>query len=353
MADNELALKDLRQIEQAWTSARQLTRQLLAFGRGQVLRPKNLDLAALVRSVRGMLKPLIGEEVELMVLGQDPVTVCCDAGQIEQALLNLAINARDAMPAGGKLFIESSTVLVSGEPLHGHGEVPPGAYGMLEVTDTGTGIDPATLSRVFEPFFTTKETGRGTGLGLATVHGIVKQSAGHVTVDSEPGKGTTFRMYFPAIDSPWDEPVAEDRVTAVRSTGSETVLLVDDNDAVRLLVYNVLTRAGYTVLASGGPLDALQLAERFTGSIDLLLTDVVMPVQSGAELAARLMVSVDGLQVLFMSGYARHTVGHHKIPQNALFIPKPFSPGDLLDAVRSALDLRESRVKRPVLQTIM
>lgn len=357
VAANDRAVADLHEIERASQSAQQLTRQLLAFGRRQILQPATLDLSSMVRSAQGMLRRLIGEDIQLIVPDQDPVAIHADAGQIEQVLLNLAINARDAMPAGGKLFIESSLQHVSAEAAACHTGVPAGVYGMLQITDTGIGMDQRTLARVFEPFFTTKGVGHGTGLGLSTVYGIVKQSAGHIMVDSEPGVGTTFRVYLPATSSREEIVVQEEqpheRIAALPPTGTHTVLLVEDDDTVRCLLQKVLAGAGYTVLVSATPQDALQLAGRFTGSIDLLLTDIVMPVQSGPELAARLTVSFPALQVLYMSGYLPEVSGHRTIPTGARFIHKPFSPDDLLDAVQRALYANGGCATTPAFQVVM
>ena len=338
IAGDAAAVEDLDEIERAAHSAHQLTRQLLAFGRRQVLRPAPIDLHTFLSASRRMLNRLIGEDIELCVVGHDPVVVCADACQLEQVLLNLAVNARDAMPAGGKLFVESNLVDIESDTT-----VPPGKYGTLTVCDTGLGMDASTLARVFEPFFTTTDVGRGTGLGLSTVHGIVKQSGGHITVKSEPGEGTTFTIYFPASDEAVKEPEPSASPARIYSMASHTVLLVEDDDTVRFLVRNVLNRAGVTVLEARDPDHAMQLAARFTGSIDLLITDVVMPRQSGSELAARLTMRFPTMKVIYMSGYMRETGGHCKLPPSAMFVQKPFTPADLIDGVRLALECPANR----------
>jgi PAS domain S-box-containing protein len=358
VSSNERGMNDVREIERACESAHQLTRQLLAFGRRQILRPTTLDLSATVRSAHQMLRRIIGEDIKLIVPDQTRVAVVADAGQVEQVLLNLAINSRDAMPAGGTLFIDSSVAIVAADAPARAGGIPPGAFGVLQVTDTGIGMDPDTLERIFEPFFTTKDPGRGTGLGLSTVYGIVKQSGGHITVESTPGVGTTFKVYFPAANA-WDavtvpnQQPGEAIAPARRSSGSQTVLLVEDDDAVRTLVKEVLSQAGYTVLAAAAPDEALTLAGRFTGPIDLLLTDVMMPVQSGPELAARLVISFPGLQVLYMSGHLQEVAGHRMLPSGAAFMSKPFRPGDLLIAIQRVLESTEQVVEFAEIQAVM
>jgi PAS domain S-box-containing protein len=351
---SQSALERLDEIERAAQSAQQLTRQLLAFSRRQVLRPTNLDLSELVRSARGMLTRVIGEDVELIVIGERPLIVSADAGQIEQVLLNLAINARDAMPAGGKLFIELSLVHLS-QSTASDPEVTPGLYAALTVSDTGLGMERATLERVFEPFFTTKEVGKGTGLGLSTVYGIVKQSGGRITVQSEPGQGSTFTIYLPATDAARDQRTSNREVpVALSGSAHHTVLIVDDDESLRALLRRVLTDGGYTVLEARDPEEALRVAGHFTGFIDLLLTDVVMPRQSGAELAARLTVSSPGTRVLYMTGYLPPAAtGHRRFPKDARLIHKPFSPGDLLNAIRHALQGDRAHTAPRVVEAVM
>jgi len=360
VADSPSALNDLVEIDKASRSAQQLTRQLLALGRRQVLRPTAFDMLAFIRDARGMLTRVLGEDMRLIVVGEGPVIVTADVGQFEQVVLNLAINARDAMPAGGRLSFESSVVHVPALGPDSHREadpytgVPPGTYGVLTICDNGLGMDKATLARVFEPFFTTKAAGKGTGLGLSTVYGIVKQSGGHITVKSEPGEGTTFRIYWPTGDQPIDEASAPKQVTVEPPTASRTVLLVDDDGALRLLLRKVLARAGYTVLEASDPEQALQLAGRFIGTIDLLLTDIVMPYQNGAELAARLMIRFPGLRVLYMSGYPRESmVGFRKLPRDASFIQKPLSLEHLRRAIQQALQSNDRDTERGSPERVM
>ena len=343
------ALDDLSEIERAGESARQLTGQLLAFGRRQTLHPKPMDLTALVRSARGMLNRVIGEDIQLCVLGSEPVTVVADAGQIEQVLLNLAVNARDAMPAGGKLFLESSLVHIDHDPDESRSvddpcaHMEPGLYGMLTVSDTGLGMDAPTLARIFEPFFTTKEAGKGTGLGLSTVHGIVKQTGGQIAVNSESGQGTTFKIYLPTSNAAMASKAKLTQptrlATKTRLGPAKTVLLVEDDDAVRYLVRRVLTSSGFHVLEASGPLEAQGVLGKVTGTLDLLLSDVVMPAQSGPELASSLTLKFPGLPVVYMSGYVPDLAGHRKLPREAKFLQKPFTRDELLDVVRDALQV--------------
>jgi signal transduction histidine kinase/CheY-like chemotaxis protein len=349
VANDPIAAEDLNEVERACGSAHQLTRQLLAFGRRQVLQPKPMDLHAFVGSTRGMLNRIIGDDVQLHTIGESPVIVSADAGQLEQVLLNLVVNARDAMPAGGKLFVESSLVHIGVDPV-----VPPGVYGALTVSDTGLGMDAATVARVFEPFFTTKEVGKGTGLGLSTVHGIVKQSGGHITVTSEPGKGTSVTVYLPVSDTPAAEGWITVRDEPTRPLASCTVLLVEDNDSVRHLIRRILSSAGLTVLDAADPEGALSLAGRFTGRIDLLITDVVMPRQSGPELAARLSTTLPGLRIMFISGYLRETTaGYCKLPPHSIVVRKPFAPADLMVAVQRALEGDTSGEPEPHADALM
>jgi len=332
------ALRDLDEIHRAADSARQLIRQLLAFGRNQAMQPVLLDLVATAKSARGMLSRLIGEDVELSVVGDGPVMVLADAGQIDQVLLNLAVNARDAMPAGGKLTVET-----------GVAQDAQGVFGVLAVADTGLGMDEATLGHIFEPFFTTKPLGRGTGLGLSTVYGIVKQSGGHITVESKPGRGSTFRVYLPlaagnVVRFKTKTPDRKSPAAAQDVTASGTVLVVEDDDAVRSLLRSVLTASGLIVLDAASPAEALETIAGYRGTIDVLLSDVVMPRQSGPELACNLMVRYPHLQVIYMSGYARIDAGHRRVPPDAPFLHKPFSGDELLDVIGRALRTRATSV---------
>jgi PAS domain S-box-containing protein len=330
---------DVDEILRAARSAAGLTRQLLAFSRKQVLQPTLLDLNSLVVNTSRMLRRLIGENIELVTrLAPVPAAVHADAGQLEQILMNLALNARDAMPQGGHLSIETATVVLDAAYATQQVGVRPGPYAMLAVSDSGIGMDDQTKHRIFEPFFTTKERGRGTGLGLATVYGIVKQSGGHVWVDSEVGRGSTFKVYLPRAE----EGAFVERSTieaGAAPTGSETVLLVEDEQAVRLLCRVLLERAGYQVLDAANPRQAEDLFRDHADRIDLLVTDVIMPGSSGPSLFARLSPARPALRVLYMSGYADNAVvqpaGH---PSDVQFLQKPFTADGLLCKVREALD---------------
>jgi len=287
----------------------------------------------LVKNLGRMLRRLIGEDLALLTeLGPDLGAVRVDPGQVEQVLVNLAVNARDAMPDGGRLTIRTANVDVSEAA-----ELPIGRYVLIEVADTGTGMDAATMARAFEPFFTTKERGKGTGLGLASVYGIVRQSGGHIGLTSAPGAGTTFRIHLPRVDAPVDA-AHEAPAVAPPAAGTETILVAEDEQMVRVLVRKVLEQAGYTVLLAGGGSEALQLAERHTGPIHLLVTDVVMPGMSGRELARQLVTKRAGTKVLFLSGYADDAVARHGVLEpGTAFMQKPFTPSALARRVREVL----------------
>ncbi|MBI5509510.1 MAG: GAF domain-containing protein [Deltaproteobacteria bacterium] len=331
---------DIVEIESAGKRAASLTRQLLAFSRKQLLEPEVLSLNKVVGGIESMLRRLLGEDIDIEVhLAEDLGSIMADPGQIEQVIMNLAVNARDAMPRGGKLTVETANVVLDEEYANQHIAVKPGRYVMLSVTDTGTGMDPAVKEHLFEPFFTTKEKGKGTGLGLSTVYGIVKQSGGNVWVYSEVGQGTTFKVYLPRVDAPAVETTRRSMPAIAR--GSETVLVVEDEDAVRRLAERILRSAGYKVLAAASGGDALLLWEKHRGEIDLLLTDVVMPQMSGRELAERLGKPCPTLKVLYMSGYTDNAIVHHGVlDPGTRFIGKPFSTTELTRKVREALDER-------------
>jgi two-component system cell cycle sensor histidine kinase/response regulator CckA len=326
------------QILKAGERAAALTRQLLAFSRRQVLQPKVLDLNRLVTSLSTMLRRLIGEDVDLRVeLGSDLGRVSADPSQIEQVLMNLVINSRDAMPQGGALTIETANVTLDSAYAGRHIAVKPGPYVLLAVSDNGAGMDAATKARLFEPFFTTKGVGRGTGLGLSTVFGIVKQSGGSLEVYSEPGRGTSFKVYLPRIDQPVALEAEGPKTQAWR--GSETILLVEDDDMVRNLVRETLERHGYKVLDSAGPLDARRVVENHRSPIHLLITDVVMPKVSGRELAEQMVRERPSMKVLYMSGYTDNAVVNSGIlKKEVAFLQKPFTPGALIDKVREVLE---------------
>lgn len=341
---SEPTRKMIAEIHNAGTSAKFLTRHLLAFSRLQVLHPVPLDLNAIVNRLHLMLSRLIGEEVELVsVLGSDLGTIQADPIQVEQVLMNLAINSRDAMPHGGRITIETANVenanVQSDETcIRQDPTAKLGSCVMLAVSDTGLGMDKQTQSRVFEPFFSTKEAGKGTGLGLSTVFGIVKQSAGAICVYSEPGHGTTFKIYFPRCEEA--SVVLQQAKAAPVRGGSETILLVDDAGHLRGLTRQLLEDCGYTVLDSGDPAEALRLAEQHTGPLPLMITDVMMPNLSGPALAERLAVARPETRVLYTSGcsddavFKRGTLG----PDWA-FLAKPFTRDDLVRKVREILDL--------------
>ncbi|HZY04581.1 MAG TPA: ATP-binding protein [Anaeromyxobacteraceae bacterium] len=319
------ASADVEVIRQAGESASALTRQLLAFSRKQVLQPKVLGLNEMVGRAESMLRRVIGEDVELVThLGEGLWPVRADPGQLEQVILNLAVNSRDAMPEGGKLTIETGNVALDESDAQRHLDVRPGPYVMLAVTDTGAGMDAETLARVFEPFFTTK--GQGTGLGLSTVYGIVKQSGGTIRAHSEPGRGTTFRIYFPREHA---APVAEKRAPepAVREHRGQTVLVVEDSDPVRDLVSQVLARGGYSVLKARCGEEALQVAAQHPGTIHLLITDVVMPGMRGREVADRIAAARPETRILYVSGYTEDAIVHHGVLEAGIdFLGKPFTP---------------------------
>jgi PAS domain S-box-containing protein len=335
-AGQELAL-----ITQTTEQAARLTRQLLAFSRKQVLEPRVLDLGQVVGEMHRMLRRLIGEHIEL-VTESDPALwpALADPSQIEQVIMNLAVNARDAMPDGGRLTIATRNVELDEAYARAHVDVAPGAFVMLAVTDTGHGMDPDVQARIFEPFFTTKAPGQGTGLGLATVYGIVKQSGGHIAVVSEIGVGSSFKVYLPRTTEA-TAPAEAAALDLAEPGGTETVLLVEDDAALRDLVRQTLTRSGYAVLEAPHPEEALRTLETYRGQIDLLFTDVVMPGMNGRVLADRARALRHGLKVLFMSGYPATAISGQPILDPATdFLPKPFMPPTLIRKVREALDSR-------------
>jgi two-component system, cell cycle sensor histidine kinase and response regulator CckA len=317
-------ISDVQQIDRAAQRAAELTRQLLAFSRRQALQPKPLDLGAAVQSMSGMIRRLIGEDIELRIITEPGVgAVMVDAGQIEQVVMNLVVNARDAMAGGGVLTLETAS--------DGNSNTT------LSITDTGTGIDEATKTHVFDPFFTTKEHGKGTGLGLSTVMGIVEQSGGHITVDSELGRGTTFRVTLPVTDRDPSQPIAIAR-TATPIHGTQRILVVEDEVDVRVLIREVLSQAGYEVIDAADGLHALTVAASVSGEIDLLLTDVIMPKLSGRELAKRFVKLRPETRVLYMSGYTDDKLGHHGLLDPDIeLIQKPLTPDELLRRVRRLL----------------
>ena len=302
-----------------------------------MLAPKVIDLNTVVAGITTMLQRLIGEDIELVfVAGSELGRVKADPGQIEQVIANLVVNARDAMPHGGRLTIETGNVQLGERYARQHAGVQAGSYVMLAVSDTGTGMDRETQARIFEPFFTTKEPGKGTGLGLSTVFGIVKQSGGNIWVYSEPGHGTTFKVYLPLVHDVEDAAEPE-RVRP--AGGTETILIVEDEDDVRALACEVLATYGYEVLQARTPAEALLIAERHTGPVQLLVTDVVMPGMSGRLLAQQLAPLRPEMKVLYMSGYTDDAIVHHgTLDAGTAFIEKPFTPDALAAGVRRVLD---------------
>jgi len=319
--------EDVREIERAAARAAELTHQLLAFSRKQVLLPRSLDLNAALAQIMRMLTRLVGEHIEVTVIPEPALgQVQVDAAQLEQVIVNLVVNARDAMPDGGRLTIETQNVTLEKGSTSQHIGAPPGPYVLVAFTDTGIGMDPATQDRIFEPFFTTKDRGKGTGLGLATVYGIVKQSGGSLSVYSEPNRGSTFKVYLPRVVEPVPaiaEAVGQPAITS----GTETVLIVEDEAAVGLLAMRSLLRRGYTTLVARDGDEALRISEQHPGPIHLLLTDVVLPRTSGPKLAASLVATRPQLRVLYMSGFTESAVMHHGVlDPGTEFIQKPFSP---------------------------
>jgi len=320
----------LDEVKKAGDQAAALTRQLLALGRRQVNQPMLVDVNAAVTSNLGILRRVIGEDIQLgIVLDPALSTVKCDEGQIEQVLLNLAVNSRDAMSRGGKLTIQTANVATTEA---GAGHV------MLSVSDTGCGMDAATQLRVFEPFFTTKESGRGTGLGLSIVSGIVKQNAGRIEIDSKPGEGTTFKIYLPSAEK--TGPAAAPRLVVDGRAGSETILVVEDDAAVRQFICTILQDAGYRVSAARHGNHALDIIHQHQDSLELVVTDLVMPHMSGPILMERLRRLTPGLKVLYTSGYADDAVARHgELDPLTPFIRKPFSSDSFLQKVRETLDV--------------
>ncbi|MBZ5676515.1 MAG: response regulator [Acidobacteriia bacterium] len=339
LPEGDKAHRQVAEIFKAGERAAGLTQQLLAFSRKQVLQPRIVNFADTLREMDELVRRVIGEDIEVATkIHDDLARVKIDPSQVQQVILNLVVNARDAMPQGGKLTLELSNASLDASYARVH-NISPGSYVMLAVSDNGSGMTPEVRQRAFEPFFTTKEVGSGTGLGLATVYGIVRQSGGHIWLYSEPGVGTTFKMFFPSVDG-WEEDSPE-VAHEVAPRGTETILVVEDDPAVRLLVEDILGSAGYRVLiAEDGP-GALQVAQQHTGEIDLLLTDVVLPKMGGRDVAANLTRLRPGIKVLFMSGYTGHSAAQHgTLDSDVNFIPKPFSPDALCEKVRAVLTAR-------------
>ncbi len=334
-------LEELVEIKIAGERAAALTRQLLAFSRKQIVRPKILDLNELLTDIEKMLCRLIGEDIELLTIpGPELWQVETDPGQMEQVIMNLVVNARDVMPMGGKLTVETANMDLDENYFRKHGiiEELPGTYVMLAVSDTGSGMDKETQEHIFEPFYTTKEIGKGTGLGLSTVYGIVKQNNGFIWTYSEPGQGTTFKVYLPKAKRGVEEKEKK-RTPVLELGGSETVLIVEDDNSLRKLALKALQQKGYKVLEAENGEDALRISKEHEGPIDLMLTDVVMPKMGGRETAERLQPLYPQMKVIYMSGYTDNAIVHHGVLEPGLnFLEKPFTPEGLARKVREVLD---------------
>jgi PAS domain S-box-containing protein len=334
---------DIERIQESVERAASLTRQLLAFSRKQILQPRILDLNAVVTGLEKMLRRIIGEDIHIVMrLTPKLARIKADPGQIEQVLMNLAVNARDAMPRGGELIVETAPACLNENCVRRHVGVEPGNYVMMAVTDTGCGMPPAVQAHLFEPFFTTKEPGKGTGLGLSTVYGIVKQSGGDIWVYSEPDKGTTFKIYFPQTAAPTEQS-ASDREPARTLTGTETILLVEDDEGLRQLTARMLKRCSYHVLPAANAEEAVQICSSHNGPIHLLLTDVVMPGLGGRDLSCHLTKLRPGIRTLFVSGYTNNTLLDRSESSGGIaFLQKPFTRETLAKSVRAILDSPQS-----------
>ncbi len=339
LGTNVQQLEDLEEIRKAARRAAALTRQLLAFSRKQVLEPRIIDVNGVVLNLDKMLRSLISENIELKtVLADDLAAARADPNQIEQVIMNLAINARDAMPEGGTVTIETRNATLDDAYAAQHVSVIPGEYVMLAVTDTGCGMDEKTQSRIFEPFFTTKPAGRGTGLGLSTVYGIVKQTGGNIWLYSEPGKGTTFKIYLPAIAA-LPEDIGKVAPADALPRGGGTVLVVEDDEQLRRLTHRALASQGYTVLEADRGSTALDIARRHKGHIDLLLTDVIMPDTNGRKLAETIRAARPGLRVVYMSGYPDGAIASHgMLEPGVAYLAKPFTTDAVTRKVREVLE---------------
>ena len=332
--------EEAEEIQKAAERATSLTRQLLAFGRRQILQPQVLDLKKVVTNMNKMLQRVIGEDIQLLTVLEPklrPVKV--DPGQIEQVIMNLAVNARDAMPRGGRLTIETANIFLDEDYAQRHVSVKPGSYVMLAVSDNGCGMDQETQSHLFEPFFTTKEKGKGTGLGLSTVYGIVKQSGGNIWAYSELGRGTTFKIYLPMVTQAVKEKYARTERRRTSARGAETILLVEDEKAVRMMIRKTLQSKGYTVLEAQHGQEALDICEHYSRPIHLMVTDVVMPQMSGKELAEQLAPNRPEMKILYMSGYPDNSIVQHGVLEPGTeFLQKPFTLNTLEAKVREILD---------------
>jgi signal transduction histidine kinase/CheY-like chemotaxis protein len=327
------------QIEAASERAAALTRQLLAFGRRQIMAPKVLDPSSVIDGIAPLIRRIIGEDIDFQTIsGSGGLRVRVDPVQLEQVLVNLIANARDAMPDGGQLTVEVAGIELDDVYVETHPDAVPGQYVMIAISDTGAGMTEDVREQIFEPFFTTRDSSGGTGLGLATVYGIVKQSGGNINVYSEPGRGTVFKVYLPKVYDPADDIVTSLRAPA-NLTGTETILVAEDDPGVRAIAVIALSRAGYTVLEADTGTTALDVASRQQGAIDLLVTDVIMRGMSGLQLAAALSAQQPGIRTLFVSGYTENAIVHHGVlDPDVAFLPKPFTPSALQGKVREVLD---------------
>jgi PAS domain S-box-containing protein len=339
LAPGKQPYRDVEEIRRALASAAALTRQILAFNRKQILQRQILDMNEIVSRTTALLRRLIGEDIELVTLLSTAVDpVWADPGQLEQIILNLALNARDAMPRGGRLTLETANADLDALWIAGHPDASEGRHVMLTISDTGTGMDETVQAHLFEPFYTTKERGKGTGLGLATVYGIVKQSGGSIAVESEPELGTTFKIFLPRTERAADPADAPPPVPQ-SLTGTETILVVEDQPEVRAVIRDILARHGYGVLEAANSVEAQSILTSSDGEVHLLLTDLVLPGTSGRDLAEQLVVGRPNLRVLCMSGYTDDMVVHHGVLDAGIaFIRKPFTPKVLLKKIRDVLD---------------
>ncbi len=338
IVDAPLPVELIGHIRDASKRGASLTRQLLAFSRKQPTQPKVLDLNERLKDVCKLLRPLMGDDIKVVFSPRTEVAfVHADPSQLDQIVVNLAVNSRDAMPNGGKFVMETATTDFDEDFARQHPPMVPGRYVMLAVSDEGTGMDEATRSRIFEPFFTTKEVGKGTGLGLATVYGIVQQSGGHIWVYSEPGHGTTFKVYLPCADDKAGLPRETEEPTAFRRGEGTTILLVEDDRVMRGLTRQMLEGQGYSVIEAEDGNAALEKAAAIPGRVDLVLTDVVMPGKSGPELVLRLMDSHPETRFLYMSGYTGELVEKHGLGESIALLEKPFTRAILLQTVEAAL----------------
>ena len=344
--DNDPRSLGVREIQRAADRATSLTRQLLAFSRKQIIQPRILDLNGVILNLDKMLRRLISEDIQIVSLPEPNLgSVSADPGQIEQVIVNLAVNARDAMPHGGKLTIETANADLDGEYCQQHAEVKPGPYVMLAMSDMGIGMDSETQSHIFEPFFTTKEKGQGTGLGLSMVYGIVKQNDGYIWIYSEPGHGTTFKIYLPrAVDTRVVAEPPSPKISTTSFRGSETILLVEDESMVREITQKMLQREGYVVLSASKGSEALVISGQHQGSIDLILSDVLMPDMSGPETVERLISEHPNAKVIYMSGHTENAIVHHGILDHGVyFLQKPFRREALLRKVREVVEASSQR----------